>query len=83
MVGEPTTGKGYFQSTFELRDGSAVGIAIGKYTTPNGVCLADVGITPEILVEVDDETTAKIYAGTLDPVLDPQVQAAAEALKGK
>ena len=83
VVGEPTTGKGYFQSTFELQDGSAVGISIGKYTTPNGVCLADVGITPEILVEVDDETTAKIYAGTLDPELDPQVQAAAEALKGK
>ena len=81
VVGQPTSGKGYFQNTFELDDGSAVTISIGKYTTPNGVSLADAGITPEILVEVDEETAFKIYAGILDPVDDPQVQAAVEALK--
>ena len=81
VVGQPTSGKGYFQNTFELDDGSAVTISIGKYTTPNGVSLADAGITPEILVEVDEETAFKIYAGILDPVDDPQVQAAAKALK--
>ena len=81
VVGQPTSGKGYFQSTFELDDGSAVTISIGKYTTPNGVSLADAGITPEILVEVDEETAFKIYAGILDPVDDPQIQAAGEALK--
>lgn len=83
VVGEQTTGKGYFQSTFELDDGSAVGISIGKYTTPNGVSLADVGITPEVYVEVDEETAYLIYAGTLDPADDPQVQAAVEALKAQ
>ena len=81
VVGQPTSGKGYFQSTFELDDGSAVTISVGKYTTPNGVSLADEGITPEILVEVDEETAFKIYAGILDPVDDPQIQAAVEALK--
>lgn len=83
VVGEQTTGKGYFQSTFELDDGSAVGISIGKYTTPNGVSLADVGITPEICVEVDEETAFQIYAGTLDPADDPQIQAAVDALKAE
>lgn len=81
VVGQPTSGKGYFQSTFELDDGSAVTISLGKYTTPNGVSLADVGITPEILVEVDEKTAFKIYAGELDPADDPQVQAAVDALK--
>ncbi len=81
VVGQQTTGKGYFQSTFRLSDGSAVGLSIGKYTTPNGVSLADVGITPEVLVEVDEETEFQIYAGTLDPAEDPQIQAAIEALK--
>ena len=81
VVGQPTSGKGYFQSTFELDDGSAVTISVGKYTTPNGVSLADAGITPEILVEVDEKTAFKIYAGILDPVDDPQIQAAVEALK--
>ena len=83
VVGQQTTGKGYFQSSFELSDGSAVGPSIGKYTTPNGVCLADVGITPEICVEVDAETAFQIYAGTMDPAQDPQIQAAVEALKAK
>ena len=83
VVGQQTTGKGYFQTSFELSDGSAVGLSIGRYTTPNGVCLADVGITPEICVDVDDETAFQIYAGTLDPMQDPQILAAIEALKAK
>lgn len=83
VVGEQTTGKGYYQSTFELEDGSAVGISLGKYTTPNGVSLADVGITPEVYVEVDEETAYLLYAGILDPADDPQIQAAVEALKAR
>ena len=47
MVGEHTYGKGYFQQTFELEDGSAVGLSVGKYFTPNGVSLAGVGLTPD------------------------------------
>ena len=82
VVGEPTVGKSYFQNTIPLDDGSAVGLSVGKYFTPNGVSLADEGgLQPEILVEVDDETTAKIYARELEPKDDPQVQAAIEALK--
>ena len=81
VVGQPTVGKGYFQVTYELKDGSAVGLSIGKYFTPKGVSLAEEGgLTPDVVVEVDDETFAAIYAGTLDPAQDPQIQAAAEAL---
>lgn len=83
VVGQPTCGKGYFQSTFELKDGSAVSLSLGKYTTPNGVSLADVGITPEITVEVDDETAFGIYAGTIAPEEDPQIQAAVKALQNQ
>ena len=83
VAGEKTTGKGYFQSSFELRDGSALNLSIGKYTTPNGVSLANVGITPDVTVEVDEETAFLIYAGTLDPAEDPQIQAAIEALKAE
>ena len=83
VVGQQTIGKGYFQSTFELKDGSAVNLSIGKYTTPKGVSLADVGITPEILVEVDKETAYLIYADMLEPADDPQIQAAVEALKAE
>ena len=82
VVGEHTIGKGYFQNTFELSDGSAIGLSVGKYFTPNGVSLAEVGgIAPEIEVPVDDTTAAYIYAGLLEPAEDPQIQAAVAALQ--
>lgn len=81
VVGEQTIGKSYFQSTYQLSDGSAVGLSIGKYYTPKGVSLAEVGgLTPDIVVKVDDETAADIYAGLLPAVEDPQIQAAVQAL---
>ena len=83
VVGEQTYGKGYFQTTILLNDGSAVGLSVGRYTTPKGVSLAGVGITPDVVVEVDDETFSEIYAGTLDPEDDPQIQAAVDALQNK
>ena len=83
IVGQQTTGKGYFQQTFRLEDGSAVGLSVGKYSTPNGVNLAGVGITPDIVVDVDENTAFEIYAGLMDPNTDPQIQAAIEAMKGQ
>lgn len=74
VVGEKTSGKGYFQSTYRLPDGSAVGLSIGKYYTPKGESLADVGIIPDISI-----TLEKNQAG-LKPTEDPQVLAAIEAL---
>lgn len=82
VVGTQTSGKGYFQNTIRLSDGSAVGLSVGKYFTPNGVCLADVGgLTPDVVVEVDQETAALIHAGLLEPENDPQIQAAVEKLQ--
>lgn len=81
VVGTQTSGKGYFQNTFQLNDGSAVGLSTGKYFTPQGNNLEGVGITPDVVVEVDQETEAAIYYGTLTPEEDPQIQAAVAALK--
>ena len=81
LVGTQTQGKGHYQETYLLSDGSAVGVSTGRYTTPNDVDLEGVGLTPDIIVEVDEETYAKIYAGVLDPMEDPQVLAAINALK--
>ena len=81
VVGTQTSGKGYFQNTMQLSDGSAVGLSVGKYFTPDGVCLADVGgLTPDVVVEVDQDTEAVIRAGLLAPENDPQIQAAVEKL---
>ena len=81
VVGEQTVGKGYFQTTYQLSDGSAVSLSIGKYFTPKGVSLAQTGVTPDVMVPVEEETAVEIYYGTLPPEKDPQIQAAIKALK--
>lgn len=81
VVGEQTVGKGYFQTTYRLQDGSAVSLSIGKYFTPKGVSLAETGVTPDVVISLDETTAAELYYGTLEPKDDPQIQAAVDALK--
>jgi carboxyl-terminal processing protease len=81
-VGQPTTGKGYFQNTFRLADGSAINLSVGQYFTPKGVSLAEEGgLTPDVVVEVDETTFALIYAKALPLQEDPQLNAALETLE--
>lgn len=80
VVGERTSGKGHFQSTFRLNDGSAVALSIGKYFTPKGISLEGVGIQPDVEASVDQDTYVKIYYDQLSPEEDPQLQAAISAL---
>lgn len=80
-VGQPTLGKGYFQQGITLSDGSAVNLSVGKYYTPNGVSLSEVGgLQPDELIEVDEETMAKIYSGLIEKEDDQQLQKAIELL---
>lgn len=81
VVGEQTYGKGYFQQTFELNDGSAVGLSVGRYFTPEGNSLIGTGLTPDLPVPVDEEMALKIATQQLTPEEDPQIQAAIEWLE--
>jgi len=81
VVGQQTVGKGYYQYTIDLYDGSAVNLSCGKYFTPKGVNLTEVGgLTPDAEVEVDKQTAAQIASQTISVTEDPQIQAAIEAL---
>lgn len=80
IVGEPTVGKGVYQTTISLGDGSAVALSTGKYFTPKGNSLTDMGVTPDVRVDVDEETAEKIYYGTLGYADDLQIQAAIQVL---
>lgn len=73
-VGEPTTGKGYYQTAHTFSDGSSVSLSTGQYTTPNGVSLAEVGgLTPDVEVKLTERVTTWQE--------DPQIGAAIAALK--
>lgn len=81
VVGTQTCGKGYFQTTFPLSDGSAIAISIGKYRTPNGVSLAEVGgLVPDQVVELDQEDYEALYYDQLSHKDDPQLEKAIEVL---
>lgn len=83
VVGEQTYGKGNFQTSFELSDGSMLNISIGKYYTPEGKSLTGVGITPDIVCELSDEDYADLYYGVLEKEDDEQLQQALDALRQK
>lgn len=76
IVGQATTGKGYTQSPVQMSDGSAIILSTNKYYTPNGNNLADIGVIPDIEIELTDEQTANFFFLTSDT--DPQIKAAVE-----
>ncbi len=60
ILGEKTFGKASVQSLMPLSDGSGLRLTTAKYYTPSGRSIHDVGITPDIVVEVPVETMAKL-----------------------
>ena len=72
-----------FQTAFTLSDGSMLNLSIGKYFTPNGRSLTDIGVTPDEPVELSDEDAAKLLYGQLAHADDAQLQAAIRAIRQK
>ena len=83
IVGSQTYGKGNFQTAFYLSDGSMVNLSIGKYYTPGGKSLSETGVTPDVVVDLDDEQYALLYYNALEQADDPQFQAAIDTLTQK
>lgn len=83
VIGVQTTGKGNFQYTLPLSDGSAVALSVGKYYTPGGKSLTDVGVVPDVEVDLTLEDYQALYYGILEDAEDEQLQAAVEVLLTK
>lgn len=84
ILGEKTFGKGYYQYTIAMTDGSAVNLSSGKYFTPKGVNLTEAGgLLPDVSVTVGEKTAEKIAVNGILPENDPQIQAAVATLQGK
>ena len=79
-IGTNTVGKGYYQNLFQLEDGSAVDLSVGRYFTSKGENLEGIGLTPDVEVDLSDEDYAALYYGTLAQEDDAQLQAAVELL---
>jgi carboxyl-terminal processing protease len=80
LVGTTTYGKGIVQRVFDLGDGTAVKLTISKYYTPNGNNIHDIGIEPDVKVELP----AEVYEdGVLTQEEDVQLNTALDILNGK
>lgn len=69
VVGEQSFGKGTIQSTEDLPGGTGIHITTAKWLTPNGRWIHDIGLTPDVKIEMGE-----------DPQKDSQLEKALEIL---
>lgn len=70
IVGEQTFGKGSVQTLKEFSDGSTVKVTVAKWLTPNGDCINDAGIKPDVEIKLTPED----YADNKDPQMDKALE---------
>ena len=70
LIGEKSFGKGSVQELENLKEGSSLKITVAKWLTPKGQLITDVGLEPDIKVEMTD----KDYEEGKDPQLDKAIE---------
>ena len=98
IVGETSYGKGSVQSVIGLRNGEGLRLTTGRYFTPSGVTVNEVGVTPdlEIIMTPEDDLNVALQRNRPDisdpaafeerfgfaPIEDVQLLAAVAHLRG-
>lgn len=80
LVGTTSFGKGIVQVIKRLTDGTAIKLTVARYYTPNGTCIHEIGICPDVEVDLPDEA---IEDGIVELEEDTQLQKAIEVLKAR
>ena len=78
-IGTNTYGKGSVNLLRGLSNGGGVYLTIGRWFTPNGRVIEEIGIDPDVVVEWDQETGSGLNSQTAEGG-DPQIQAAIKQL---
>lgn len=73
LVGKNSFGKGTVQEPIDYIDGSGLNVTIAKWLTPEGYWVHDVGLKPDIEVEITAED--------VEAEVDPQLNKAIEVVK--
>lgn len=73
LIGEASFGKGSVQELEKLKEGSSLKITVAKWLTPKGELITDVGLKPDIEIEITEED--------YDEERDPQLDKAIEVIK--
>jgi carboxyl-terminal processing protease len=70
LIGMKSFGKGSVQEPIELRDGSLLKITVANWLTPNGELIDQVGLEPDIEIEMTEED----YQEDRDPQLEKALE---------
>lgn len=73
FVGVQTYGKGVMQVTTELEDGGAIVLTVAEYKTTESECYDGVGLTPDYIVEDDEDDES-------DPQYDKALEVAQQLI---
>jgi len=73
LVGKPSFGKGSIQEAVELEGGSMIKVTVAKWLTPDKTSISEVGLHPDIEIEITEEDYEKDR--------DPQLEEAIKVLK--
>ncbi len=76
LLGENTYGKGSVQSIIPLRNRGAIRLTISKYYLPSGKSISEVGVSPDIKVEEQEEEFV------INTITDNQLNYAIKLLNG-
>lgn len=82
VIGERSYGKGIVQDVYPFFDGSGISITSAKYYTPNGICVHETGIEPDVTVAMPDKYR-DMYVAEIDHSDDVQLKKAIELIKEK
>lgn len=78
IIGKQTYGKGVIQTVYKLTDGSGLKITTDEYFTPNHTAINEVGIEPDVEVDLTKDADGK-YETSQDK--DAQLQKAIKVIK--
>jgi len=70
LIGEKSFGKGSVQELENLKGGSSLKITVAKWLIPKGQLITDVGLEPDIKVEMTDEDYEKGRDSQLDKAIE-------------
>ncbi|WP_286034602.1 S41 family peptidase [Megamonas hypermegale] len=73
IIGETSYGKGSVQTILPMMDDDAVKLTIAKYYTPSGRSIDGVGITPDIEVKLDENSTVDTQLDKAKEVISQQI----------
>lgn len=74
LIGTQSFGKGCVQEVIDLTGGSFLKVTIANWLTPNGGSITDIGLTPDIKVDITDND--------IQQKKDPQLDKALEIIQG-